>query len=140
MKIYKEVFLASDTAGATWHWNRAECHSRGILLVHGCSWWGCEPDESLTELSRRYMKGFIDRRSRTRGGAADADGAVLYGEDHDVQQRVFQFLGDVGFTARNPTPQEEGIPISEEERGEGLREFARDIRGFDWSDKGAYCD
>ena len=44
------------------------------------------------------------RRSPTRGGAADADGGVLDDEYRDIQQRIFHFLGDVGFTARNPTP------------------------------------
>ncbi|CAN0499921.1 unnamed protein product, partial [Laminaria digitata] len=63
MKINKEVFLAPDTADATWHWDRAEWQSRGTLHVHGWSSWGCEPDERLTELSRRYLKGFICRRS-----------------------------------------------------------------------------
>ena len=140
MKIYKEVFLAPDTADATWHRDRAEWQSRGTLHVHGCSPWGCEPDEWLTELSRRYLKGSIGRRSRAQGGAADVDGGVLDDEYQDVQQSIFHFLGDVGFTAHNPTPQAEGILISEEARGRGLRDLARDMRGFDWSDEGACRD
>ncbi|CAN0534058.1 unnamed protein product, partial [Laminaria digitata] len=140
MKTYKEVFFAPDTADATWHWDRAEWQSRGTLHVHGCSPWGCEPDERLTELSRRYLKGFIGRRSRTRGGAADADGGVPDAEYEDVQERIFLFLRDVGFTARNPTPQAKGVPVSEEARAEGLRELARDMRGFDWSNQRAILD
>ena len=111
-KIYKEGFIAPDTADATWHWDRAKWPSRGTLHVHSFSSWGCDPDERLTDLSRRYLKGFIGRRSRTRGGALDADGGVFDDDYQEVQQLIFQSLGDVRFTARNPTPQAEGVPIS----------------------------
>ena len=62
MKIYEEVFPAPDTADATWHWDRAEWQSRGSLDVHGCSSWGCEPDERLTE--------FFEVALRTPTGAS----------------------------------------------------------------------
>ena len=58
----------------------------------------------------------------------------------DVEQRIFQFLGDVGFTARHPTPQAEGVSISEEARREELRKLAKDMPGVDWPDQGACRD
>lgn len=43
----------------------------------------------------------------------------------NVQRWIIELLQAIGFTGGNPVPIEEGVPISEETRREGLTELAR---------------
>lgn len=62
-------------------------------------------------------------------------------DDHyqDVQDEIFDFLADVGFTAKNPAAPPTGEAVSEEARARGLTELTRDMRDFDWTNEAA-CD
>ena len=128
------------------------CFSRARLHVHGCNTGGCEPDGRMTELSRTFLQGFLARRGDHNGddtpetqrdghgGAGSSDGGVSDEEYERVQLEMCTFLAGVGFTARNPTPPDEGIALSEEARREGLNGLARDMRDFNWGDEDAARD
>lgn len=129
---WKKVLLGPQIADQLWYWDRSEWQSRASLHVHGCSAWGCEPDERMTELSRTFLKGFLARRhddsdDDTRnirrdgdGDGARSDGGVSDKEYDRVQREMCVFLTGVDFTARNPAPPAEGITLSDEARNQGL--------------------
>ena len=147
LRLWKKVFLGPKMADQLWYWDRAEWQSRASLHVHGCSAWSCEPDGRMTELSRTFLKGFLARRGDDNGhntpetqpdgdgGAGSSDGGVSDEEYERVQLEMCTFLADVGFTARNPTPPDEGIALSEEARREGLNKLARDTRDINWENE-----
>ena len=120
--------------------------------MHGCNAWGCEPDGRITELSRTFFKGFLARRRDDNGddtpetqrdgdgGAGSSYGGVSDEEYERVQLEMCTFLAGIGFTARNPTPPDEGTALSEEARREGLNELARNMRDFKWEDEDAARD
>ena len=148
----EKKFLGPQMADQLWYWDRAEWQSRASLHVHGCSAWGCEPEGRMTDLSRTFLKGFLARRHDgsdddtnhiARDGAGEStctDGGVSDEEYERVQREMCVFLAGVGFTAKNPTPPQDGVPLSEEARGQGLQELARDMRDFDWEDEDAVRD
>lgn len=150
LRLWKGVYLGPEMADQRWFWDRAEWQSRASLHVHGCSSWGCEPDGRMTDLSRTFLKGFLARRtenedvpdahSASDGQAEPRDGGVSDEEYERVQREMCTFLVGVGFTARNPSPPGDDIPVSEEARNEGLKELARDMRDFDWEDEDAARD
>lgn len=115
---------------------RAEWQSRASLHVHGCSCWEVDPDEGLADLAPKYLKCVIERRDDGEGGGHRSVSDDQY---QDVQNKIFGFLGDVGFTARNPDVPTAGVAVTEEARARGLAELARDMRDFDWTDENA-CD
>lgn len=81
---------------------------RGIGIAHGCSSFKAEAmgNKRRTNLSRRYLKGFLARRRVEEGRLEEgADGDS--GADEKfcrVQQNICTFLVGVVFTARNPEP------------------------------------
>ena len=135
MKKFDEMFLGNDMAAASWFWLRAEWQSRASLHIHGCSAWACEAERRLTELSRTYLMGYIGRQRARREGGDPADNGGVTDEEYErVQQDIKGFLESIGFTARNPAPPAEDVPIGEETRREGREELERDLRNFPWDD------
>ncbi|CAM9191521.1 unnamed protein product, partial [Pylaiella littoralis] len=141
MKIFNDVFLGADACDATWRWMRAEWQNRASLHVHGCWCAGVEPAPGLAALSRTYLRGFIERRSREAEGEgsrhADGELGVSDEEYEQAPQDIFGILGDMGFTATNPAASAENVPADEGARQRGRDELARDLRDFDWTDEQA---
>ncbi|CAB1106966.1 unnamed protein product [Ectocarpus sp. CCAP 1310/34] len=142
LQEWKGVFLGRDMGDQRWQWDRAEWQSRASLHVHGCSSWIVEAvrNKHLTDLSRRYLKGFLARRRVKQGRleeGAPTDGGVSDEEFARVQQEMCTFLVAVGFTARNPDPPAPDEAVSEEQRRAAAEGIARDMRDFPWEDEQA---
>jgi len=122
-KVWQEFVLGRETDDAQWRWDRFEGQSRSIIDAYGCSSWNTEPSGRLTDLSRMFLRGFLQRRRRVEGegqgrdeGASSDDISVSDEEYKLAQVVVLSFLGDVGATAQNPDTLVDGVPIDEDQQ------------------------